>query len=104
MTGMEKVIGRCKSADAGSDYLMRGWGTDENHPHPILFSPSPLFTALNVLYRWCFKGAGKSTKTAKPACNSEKWCIVWMLSERKFGKSKTSKGGLENARNDYDWL
>lgn len=62
MAGMEKAIGRCRSADAGSDYLMRGWGADDFSSAPLLFSPSPLFTALNVLYRWCFKGAGKSTK------------------------------------------
>ena len=93
MTGMEKVIGRCRSADAGSD-KQDGWGADGKSSVPHFVFTVSTFTALNVLYRWCFKGAGKSTKTAKPACNSEKWCIVWMLSERKFGKSKTSKGGL----------
>ena len=44
----------------------------KNHPHSILFSPSPLFTALNVLYKWCFKALENPQKVAKGACNSEK--------------------------------
>ena len=90
MTGMEKVIGRCRSADAGSDYLMRGWGTDEKSSAPHFVFTISTFTALNVLYKWCFKGLENPQKTAKPACNFQKM-VYSMSSFRVFNQSQAKE-------------
>ena len=65
MTGMEKVIGRCRSADAGSDYLMRGWSADEKSSALHFVFTVSTFYGIECFVQVVFQGAGKSTKSGE---------------------------------------
>ena len=73
MAGMEKAIGRCKSADAGSDYLMRGWSTDGKSSVLFFVFTISTFYSIECFVQVVFQGGWKiHKKVAKGACNFQK--------------------------------